>query len=262
MKKSKRVPIVVSPNPENEKTLAEKSFRDQESALASIQSSAEKEKSLFSCDPEKQEEHHHGPKEEIKEFFEEEIDLYELAMDRIGDSKTHGVSNIVKAKSNILRLIWVVFFLASAGYCVYECVVALIVYFQYPVTPTSSPIYEAPSIFPSVDVCNVVPYDAVATASYIANISAYFNISVSSYANPKDYTTQFSTLIKANLAKQAIQGKFDQFGNGFNLPDMMMSCFFEGNACNTTQFYFYQDFNYGNCFSFHYFRSFSFLNKI
>lgn len=242
MKKSKRNPIIVSPKPvESEKTYASNSVIEQTQAVL-FPSSA-----IASDEPEKKTQN--GPKEESKGILiEEEIDLYELIMDRVGDSKTHGISNIVKAKSNILRVIWIVCFLASAAYCVYECVVALIVYFQYPVTPTSSPIYEAPSIFPSVDVCNVVPYDAVATASFIANISAAYNISASNYANPKDYTTQFSTLIKANLAKLAIQGKFDQFNNGFNLPDM--SCFFEATACNISQFYFYQNFNYGNCFSF------------
>ena len=54
-------------------------------------------------------------KEEIKSICQEQVDIYELVIDRIGDSKTHGVSNIVKAKSNILRVIWIVCFLVSVA---------------------------------------------------------------------------------------------------------------------------------------------------
>ena len=239
MNKSKNILIVVSPNPKQEKDIAENVAREPNKTLI--------EYSGRDNEPKK---HENGLKEQEEELVEEEIEIMELIMDRIGDSKTHGLGNIVKAKSNILRLIWIICLLASVSYCVYECVIALIVYFQYSVVPTSSPIYEAPSIFPSVDVCNIVPFDATAAASQIATIASKYSVSSSNYSNPKDYTNGFSTLIKANLAKQAIMGTFDTFNAGFNLPDMLMSCFFEGTACNQSNFYQYQDFDYNNCFSF------------
>ena len=240
MNQSKRIPFVVSPMPEEKKQIVENLQKEPSSASVNF----------IGRENESEKKHEHNLKEEANELVEEEIKIIELVMDRIGDSKTHGLSNIVKAKSNILRVIWVVAFLVSVGYCVYECVIALIVYFQYPVVPTASPIYEAPSTFPSVDVCNVIPFDAVDAASNIALIASTFSISGSNYANSKDYANGFSSLIKANLAKQAIKGTFDSFGAGYNLPDMLMSCFYEANTCNQSNFYQYQDFNYNNCFSF------------
>lgn len=71
-----------------------------------------------------------------------------------------------------------------------------------------------------------------------------------SLTNSKDYTDQLATLIKTNFQKQSIKSNFDTYANGYNLEDMLVSCFFEGTTCNTTQFYYYSDLNYGNCFSF------------
>jgi len=242
--KLKKNPIIVSPalNEKNNRSNYEK--EPTQISLIPL----EKEKTTLGFKNEKIEQHEF--KEKAEELIQEEINIYELVIDRIGDSKTHGVGNIVKAKSWILKLVWIVCFLVSVAYCIYECVIALIVYFQYPVIPTPSPIYEAPTVFPSIDICNVVSYDAVTTASYIQNILNTYNISASNYANTKDYTNQVSTLIKANLAKQQIKRLFDGFNSGYNLPDMMISCFFEGEACNQSNFYQYQDFNYDNCFSF------------
>jgi len=52
----------------------------------------------------KEHEKHHNPT--VKEMIEEEIDILEICLDSIVESKTHGVSNIIKAKSKILKLIW------------------------------------------------------------------------------------------------------------------------------------------------------------
>jgi len=119
MNKSKRISIVVSPKPEMEKNTVENVARKP--SMSSLEYS-EREN-------ENKNENENGLKEKVKESVEEEIEIMELVMDRIGDSKTHGLGNIVKAKSNILRLIWIICLLASVSYCVYECVIALNCYY-------------------------------------------------------------------------------------------------------------------------------------
>jgi len=187
-----------------------------------------------------------------EQSVQKEINIFNEILDRISDSKVHGIGNIVKAKSSILRIIWVLCLLASTTLCVYELVTAILVYYQFGVKQITTIKYEAPSKFPSIDVCNVIPYDAADSEviTLVASIVSSNNFTSGQFANPKDYTDQILTLIKANSAKLSINGNFNQFENSYNLEDMMISCFFEGIACNLSRFYYYNDFNYGNCFSF------------
>ena len=184
------------------------------------------------------------------DFIEDELKIFEIVLETIGDSKTHGVSNIIKAKSYILKFIWLVCLLASAGYCMYELVMAVMAYLQYGVILSTTPIYEAPTVFPAVDICNQVPFDSVVTSAYVTNITNQYNLTLSSFANVKDYTDSVSSLVQAELAKKSMAGSFNSFESGYNLDDMLISCFYEGTRCNTSSFYYYNDITYGNCFSF------------
>ena len=49
----------------------------------------------------------------------EERILRETFLEVIGDSKFHGVGNIIKNKSTAMKLIWLVLFLAGSGACTY-----------------------------------------------------------------------------------------------------------------------------------------------
>jgi hypothetical protein len=182
--------------------------------------------------------------------LEEEINIFEVILDTIGDSKTHGVSNIVKAKSKILKLIWLICLLASAGYCMYELVIAVMAYLQYGVVLTITPIYEAPTNFIAVQICNNIAYDNQAISSYVTNITNQYNITLNTFSTLKQYTDTVSALVKSKLAKQAQSGAFNSFQAGYNLENMMISCFYDGNACSQKDFFYQNDFNYGDCFSF------------
>ncbi len=189
-------------------------------------------------------------KETVSEFSQEEINIIEICLDSIGESKTHGVRNIIKAKSKILKVIWLICLLASAGYCMYELVIAVIAYLQYNIVLTVTPIYEAPTNFIAVQICNNIPYDSQAIDSYVKNVTNQYNITTNTYSTVKQYTDQVSSLVKSKLAKQSLLGNFDPFQAGYNLENMLISCFYDSNPCSFADFYYQNDFNYGDCFSF------------
>jgi hypothetical protein len=61
----------------------------------------------------------------------EDINILEVVLDKIDESKRHGAGNIVKTKNIIMKLIWFVCLLAiSAGYFMYELVIAVMAYLQ------------------------------------------------------------------------------------------------------------------------------------
>ena len=72
-------------------------------------------------------EHHAEKKEQVQDHsikledkiqMEERI-IRETFLEVFGDSKFHGVANIIKNKSIAMKLIWLVLFLAGSGACTY-----------------------------------------------------------------------------------------------------------------------------------------------
>lgn len=171
-------------------------------------------------------------------------------LETISDSKTHGVSNIIKVENKVLKFIWIVCFITSTFYCAYELVIAILAYLSYGVVLSTSPVYEAPTQFPAVDICNLVPYDSLSASEDINFIFKSNNITNTKFTNAKNYTDTVSDLIKAYYAKLALNGSSHSFKKGYNLEDILISCFYEGTACNISDFFYYSDYNYGNCFSF------------
>ena len=71
------------------------------------------------------------------------------------DSKVYGISNIVRVESPLLKIIWIISFVASAIACIYLIVNTIIIYLENNVIPMISIKYEVPSRFPAVNFCNL-----------------------------------------------------------------------------------------------------------
>lgn len=96
-------------------------------------------------------------------------------------SKAHGVANMARNESLILRIIWVFCFMGSFAYCndnnrisirkikcrlsnqliyvlgIFQVVVTIITFLRFEVTTSFTEIPEAPTLFPAVAVCNLNP---------------------------------------------------------------------------------------------------------
>lgn len=68
------------------------------------------------------------------------------------DSKVHGVSNILKNESWILRVFWIVLLLTSTGFALYFCYLSSKSYFNYDVSVSIEAVDTLPLEFPAVTV--------------------------------------------------------------------------------------------------------------
>jgi hypothetical protein len=168
----------------------------------------------------------------------------------ISDTKTHGISNIIKSKSRLLRIIWVLCFSLSATYCIYQITNNIITYLKFATIHNNYVVYESPTQFPALVICNLNAYDDNTAKKDIENILTMNNISSNKYNKSIDYVENALLLFKANLDQKAINGFFDQWYNGFLLEQMLISCKFYGEDCDINDSYYYHDFDYGNCFRF------------
>ena len=166
-------------------------------------------------------------------------------------SKAHGISNIVTAKNNIIRITWIICFIASLTYCLYQLALCILSYLDYGVITNYEYIYEIPTQFPAVGICNLNPYDGniiETTMSEINNKSIYTNISNQTYFI--ENLNSITTLFKTYFEKKSENNSMLKWFNSFWMEQMLISCQFNNHPCFFTDFMYYHNFYYGDCYSF------------
>ena len=164
------------------------------------------------------------------------------------ETTIHGIPNILHSKSLIVRLIWIIIFLACLGLLSWQIAVSLINYLSFNVVINYNLIHEVPTIFPTVDICNLNPYDGnqVNQVIQMLNISdpqGYFPY----YINQINYITDS---VKYSLEKKWENDPRTRYQDGFFLYQMLLSCQFQNKPCFESNFSYYHNFYYGSCYSF------------
>ncbi|CAF0885925.1 unnamed protein product, partial [Brachionus calyciflorus] len=125
----------------------------------------------------------------------------------------HGFGNIARAEKKLLKLIWLCFLILSIGYCTYQVVSYIIRYCQFNVTSSSKIIYEEPTNFPSIVICNINSYDGSEVRNFTDQILFEKNISLDDY-EPVDFVQRAADYFKSTFEALALQNKFNLYFNG------------------------------------------------
>ena len=166
-------------------------------------------------------------------------------------STAHGIPNIFRLESQLLKVIWILCFLVSFAYCSYTIVNIVIVFLQYGVLINQEVVSEAPVDFPAVTVCNLNAFDKRHAQNYINQVLAANNISYVSNINLIDIPpTQVNNLIKASIIGNTSFSKADIQYMGFSIDYMLLTCYFNNVPCNQSDFRWIYDFDYTNCWQF------------
>jgi hypothetical protein len=73
--------------------------------------------------------------------------------DTCHNSTIHALPNIARSDNLLIKAMWLVCFLGSAGFCVFLIVESIQDYLQYDVVTKISSVYEMPAPFPTVTIC-------------------------------------------------------------------------------------------------------------
>ena len=126
-------------------------------------------------------------------------------------------------------------------------------YISYAVIVSTDFIYESPTPFPAVTICNIYPFDQmnVTTRRFFNTTLTKNNLSnniITNESNPAIY--QVNQIL--NLLRAAVISSFgsNSFQLGFSLESMLLSCFFNGVQCSARNFSHFYNYKYGNCYTF------------
>ena len=174
-------------------------------------------------------------------------------------STSHGLPNIFRNESYLLKMIWIVCFLASTGYCFYSLYISMVQYFEYQVTSQISQVFESPTEFPTVTICNQNLFVTQAGLNFSRDTLIRNGIfdplnlpfpTGSRYSTPLDSSANYYFIKSLVSANALIQNETTKRTFGWSAIDFMPLCIGSGGPCNYSQFkWFYEPF-FGNCFQY------------
>ena len=76
------------------------------------------------------------------------------------------------------------------------------------------------------------------------------NLRPENFTDAREYVDKAIEILQSNLEDMFEKNKFDVFYNGFFLNQMNITCMYDNKPCDSTDFFWYHDYNYGSCYSF------------
>jgi hypothetical protein len=89
----------------------------------------------------------------------DKISLKDKLNECVAYSTLHGIPHLFKKTFFGIKLVWSICLIISWSTCAYFIIRSLLQYFEFKVNVNVELISERPTHFPSVDICNLTPYD-------------------------------------------------------------------------------------------------------
>ncbi|CAJ0946598.1 unnamed protein product, partial [Mesorhabditis belari] len=177
-------------------------------------------------------------------------------------TSTHGIPHIGMANSQWLRFFWI--FVVVACFCgfLFQLETLLRKYFAYQVN-TETALQFSERVFPTVTICHLNPWKQMGSKGTLVDISdlitAYGN-SYDGYSASSNY--EFSAGLTGDRQQRAVTYTTmmsetiinDPVGEGhaYTYDDLVISCTYNAQTCNASDFDTVFDPNYGNCQQFNF----------
>lgn len=129
-------------------------------------------------------------------------------------------------------------------------------FFAYGTVTSVTKYLETIQTFPAVTICNINPFDTgnLNTFSYIQRVLSANGMNTTVTPSSDQYSIylvrEIMDLVKSSaLSNVKGNGSFIQ-KLGFDLDTMLISCYFNGYTCSSSDFYWYYTYEFGNCYIF------------
>lgn len=163
----------------------------------------------------------------------------------------HAIPGFTRSSSKIVNIIWILAFLLSTSYCCISIINIISSYFSYDVLITMEVVDRVPVDFPAVTVCNLNPFDRRYAERYINRVLDENDLSHVNNISLIDLTpVKIKYLVRSAMASDHNLTESDRRSFGYDIDYMLLTCFFNDKPCNSSDFIWRYDFNYGNCYTF------------
>jgi hypothetical protein len=170
-----------------------------------------------------------------------------IIIEQFLNSTSHGLPSIFRTRKIILKIMWLCCFLASSAWCIVSIIAGINEYLTYPTYKSTRIVKEVPTQFPAITICNLKTVNKTRSYSYIREIN---EVNFRPDMMPFEYIIgeQYKMRTKINNNKFLTEESKKKIG--FELKDMLISCYFNYQSCDTNDFKYLYDPLYGNCYTF------------
>ena len=136
--------------------------------------------------------------------------------------------------------------------CIWNIVISIESYISWPTYWTIDNIQEIPTKFPAVTICNKKLLDTSkpATQAWMAaNLQNLPGPNFYAFNNYYEWNWFTNYYTRVSMTTDATLNSTTKKALGFQIEDMLFSCDFNVQGCNTSAFTYYFDTKYGNCYT-------------
>ena len=125
-------------------------------------------------------------------------------------------------------------------------------YFSYPSYISTSIIQEIPTNFPMISFCNIksINYSNPKTLDYIQTNYESLYIPISLAVSPFDWLISQQYVLRQFINNDKNLKISDLKDLGYQIEDMLVSCYFNYKPCYASNFTYFYNPLYGNCYKF------------
>ena len=210
------------------------------------------------------------------------LQIKKVIINLIINSSTHGLPNILRAKIFIIKILWIMFFILSACFCMFLVYKSIMDYLDYEVVTKIRFIREDKAEFPTITICNKSPFTSEYSIEFLIQLfqnltnkttneniidTSLFNFNneqinnISDFNNNTKFITRlefFNNLFKNDMlfnlalttaaSNQLTDNQRKRLS--YSLDEMLINCKFVSLSCKSSDFEWYYHFYYGNCYVF------------
>ena len=162
-------------------------------------------------------------------------------------SSCHGIPNITRTNSIIIRLVWTIAFIISFVYSILSVVQMGIEYLNFDIVVNMELIQDFNIDFPAVTICNNNPIDFTHKNS-IKSIEDYFYSITNTKANFFSFKNGNESLTCNQDYRKLARSSFKNFG--FSLDKMLINCVYDDKMCSRDDFSAANSTVSGKCYTF------------
>ena len=177
-----------------------------------------------------------------------------LYKDWIQNTSINGISEIYRANNFILKTFWTLILVSLFIMTFYAIGSSFQEYFSYKVFTSTKVVRKNDILFPAVTVCNLkilntnkktVPPELDQIPAFMNNVSYYARYHLQNNMIELDEFHKIGLRLYSHLIQI-----FDIEMTGYDIDEMVISCFFNSEKCKLGSFVAINNKEYGRCFTF------------
>ena len=184
--------------------------------------------------------------------------ISQAAKEVLVNSTSHGIPNIIRSENLIIKLVWLLFLLASTGLCSFLVAQSIFTYYNYDVNTKTRTIYETQAFFPTITICNKQKYTTRKGLEFLKNVIIENNLTDIFENETFSHMYYIDQLESLTTLKQYAHSKIknsnmsaeEKKSLGLTMSKALVECSFDGlsGACDENHFNWVYNKNYGNCY--------------